>query len=206
MLKILNILYNFHWVEAGEIARSAQAFAGGFGALLTAQNIKGIVNLRGANPAYGWWHAERRDAARLGIAHFDAMLDSRKLPTKEMLTNVLAAFDATPRPFLVKCSGGQDRTSFACALYLIHSRGWAERAVADKQFARWPYLHFPKKHQRWLRRFFDYAQTGAHGAPVAQWIAAEYDPHHFAQWLDANGARDSYRGVFDKPVASRWQW
>jgi len=206
MPNILKLLYNFHWVERREIARSAQAFAGGLGALLSAENIHGIVNLRGANPSYGWWHGERAVAQKLGVAHFDAMLDSRKLPTRAMLMDLLAAFDNAPRPFLVKCSGGQDRTSFACALYLIHSRGWGLRRLADKQFARWPYLHFPKKHQRWLRRFFDYAQTSAKAAPIAQWIAADYDPQHFAQWLDANGARDSYKGVFDKPVASRWQW
>ena len=38
----------------------------------------------------------------------------------------LAAFDQAPRPFMLKCSGGQDRTSFAAALYLIHRGGWSE--------------------------------------------------------------------------------
>lgn len=206
MRKLLNIIYNFHWVVPGEAARSAQAVAGGLSMLLATQKIRGLINLRGSNPDYSWWRYETRVCAQLGIAHFDAMLDSRKLPTRAMLTDLFAAFDASPRPFLVKCSGGQDRTSFACALYLIHTRGWAARAQAEKQFSRWPYLHFPKEHQRWLRPFLDYAQGQADGQEIAQWVREHYDPHRFAQWLDANGHRGTYREVFVKPQASRWQW
>ena len=65
-------------------------------------------------------------AEALGMTHFDAMLDSRKLPTRAMLEQLIVSFDAAPRPFMLKCSGGQDRTSFAAAvLYLIHRGGWA---------------------------------------------------------------------------------
>jgi len=41
-------------------------------------------------------------------------------------------------------SGGQDRTSYAAALYLIHRGGWQAMGAAQAQFARFPYLHFPK--------------------------------------------------------------
>jgi hypothetical protein len=206
MRKLLNTIYNFHWVVPGEIARSAQAHFGGLSMMLVSRKIRALVNLRGRNPDYGWWRYETGVCKRLGIAHFDAMLDSRKLPTRAMLTELFAAFDGAPRPLLVKCSGGQDRTSFACALYLIHTRGWRARGEAEKQFARWPYLHFPKAQQRWLRPFLDFAQGEASGAPIAQWARAQYDPHHFARWLDANGYEGAYKGVFEKPEASRWQW
>ncbi len=206
MRKLLNTIYNFHWVVRGEIARSAQAHLHGLSVILASQKIRGLINLRGRNPDYGWWRYETRVCERLGVAHIDAMLDSRKLPTREMLTDLFAAFDKTPRPFLVKCSGGQDRSSFAAALYLIHSRGWKGRAEADRQFARWPYLHFPKAHQRWLKPFIDYAQNEAGGADIAKWARENYDPHHFAEWLDANGHEGTYKEVFAKPEASRWQW
>ena len=74
-----------------------------------------------------------------------------------------------PRPFLLKCSGGQDRTSFAAALYLIHRDGWTAMEKAREQFARFPYLHFPKGQQRWLKHFPDFARADSEGAPLAQW-------------------------------------
>jgi hypothetical protein len=206
MRKVLKLIYNFHWIAAGEAARSAQAVMGGLSTLLASQKIRGVINLRGRNPGYGWWRYETRICMEMGIVHVDAMLDSRKLPTRAMLNDLLSAFDTTPKPFLIKCSGGQDRTGFAAALYLLHRRGWTAQGDARKQFARWPYLHFPKTHQRWLLPFFDYARTQAAGLGIAQWIDAQYDPHRFAQWLDANGYADTYKEVFLKPEASRWQW
>src|SRR6185369_2025557 len=119
-----DILYNFHWVIPGEAARAMQAWAGGLGPFLKRRGIAAIINLRGRNDDLSWWKKETAIAKSAGIAHLDAMLDSRKLPTTDMLVQLIAAFDAAPRPFMLKCSGGQDRTSFAAALYLIHRDGW----------------------------------------------------------------------------------
>src|SRR5476651_516837 len=148
-----DILYNFHWVVPGDAARAAQAWAGRLTGFLKKRGIRAIINLRGRNDDLSWWKNETRAAQKAGAAHFDAMLDSRKLPTKAMLADLIAAFDAAPKPFLLKCSGGQDRTSFAAAIYLIHRGGWNAMAEAEAQYARFPYLHFPKTHQRWLKEF-----------------------------------------------------
>src|SRR6185312_13931426 len=115
-----DILYNFHWVVPGEAARAMQAWAGGLKTFLRRRGIKSIINLRGRNDDLSWWKKETAIAKSIGVAHLDAMLDSRKLPTRAMLERLIESFDTAPRPFLLKCSGGQDRTSFAAALYLIH--------------------------------------------------------------------------------------
>jgi len=152
-----DILYNFHWIVPGEAARAAQAYAGFLGPFLARHGIKSLINLRGTNPKYGWWRYERRVTEKSGIVHRDVMLDSRNLPTREMLVALFDAFDRAPRPFLIKCSGGQDRTSFAAALFLIHRDGWGARDKALNHFSRFPYLHFPKEHQRWLQPFLVFA-------------------------------------------------
>lgn len=190
------ILYNFHWIVPGEAARSAQAYLGFLGPFLSAHGIRGIVNLRGMNEDFRWWRSEKRVAERLGIAHFDAMLNSRRLPTGQMLLNLLAAFDAAPKPVLLKCSGGQDRSSFASALYILYRKGWSAFAEAEKQFARWPYLHRPKTQQRWLKPFLTFARDDAKGAPIAQWIAQSYTDKRLKAWLEANGLPDSFRGLY----------
>src|ERR1700722_17179599 len=145
MRSLGDILYNFHWVVPGDCARAAQAWAGGIGPFLEKRGIKALINLRGRNDDLSWWKNETGAAEARGIAHLDAMLDSRKLPPQPMLMRLIEAFDNAPRPFVLKCSGGQDRTSFAAALYLIHRGGWTAMGEARAQYARFPYLHFPKK-------------------------------------------------------------
>jgi hypothetical protein len=204
MRKPLDILYNFHWIVPGDAARASQAHFGHLAHFLKRHGIATLINLRGRNPQFGWWNSETRICEQIGVLHLDAMLDSRKLPTRAMLAALFDAFDRARRPFLIKCSGGQDRTSFAAALYLIHRNGWAGRAGALAQFSRWPYLHFPNPEQRWLRLFPAYAEEQAAGRALAVWAREIYDPRAFAAWLDEAGL--SHRGVFERPQASRWQW
>lgn len=183
-----------------------QAWAGGLKPFLLKRGIRAIINLRGRNDDLNWWKKETRQAQCLGIVHLDAMLDSRKLPTRQMLQTLIESFDRAPRPFLLKCSGGQDRTSFAAALYLIHRDGWQAMELALAQFARFPYLHFPKPQQRWLKLFPLFARQDSNGAPLAEWINHHYDPQALKAWLDANGMQHSYAAIFTHPTRSPRQW
>jgi len=193
MRKLLNLLYNFHWIAPGDAARSAQAYLGLLAGFLRANGLKAVINLRGRHPNFDWWKYETETCARLGVAHFDAMMDSRRLPLKEMLVGLIDAFDAAPRPFVIKCSGGQDRTSFVAALYIVHREGWGAMERALEQFARFPYLHFPKDNQRWLREFLPYARQQANGAALADWIRRDYDPAALAQSLTPG----SFNGIWE---------
>lgn len=195
----LDILYNFHWIVPGRAARAAQAYAGFLGPFLARHRIASVINLRGPNPHWRWWHYERRVCAARGVAHFDVMLSSRRLPTRAMLVKLIEAFDTAPVPLLLKCSGGQDRTSFAAALYLLHVKGWGAIDEAHAQFARWPYLHMPKTQQRWLRLFVEFARGDAAGRPLAHWIAQSYAHEALKAWLEARGMGDAFRGTYDLP-------
>ena len=201
-----DILYNFHWVVPGEAARAMQAWAGDWRPFLETRGIKALVNLRGRNDDLGWWKNETAATAAAGIAHLDAMLDSRKIPTREMLARLIDCFDTAPRPFLVKCSGGQDRASFAAALYILHRDGWGAMARAKHQFQRFPYLHFPKTQQRWLKAFMDFAAEDAGGLPLAEWIRNRYTPQAAKAWMDTHGLADGYAAIFTVPTRSPHQW
>ncbi len=183
-----------------------QAWAGGLLRFLKRRGIRAIINLRGRNDDLSWWKKETALAKSAGIAHLDAMLDSRKLPTQAMLARLIEAFDTAPRPFMLKCSGGQDRTSFAAALYIIHRDGWQAMPAARAQFARFPYLHFPKTQQRWLKPFLEFAQDSAQGRPLAAWIADGYTPETLKAWLDCHGLAGSYAAIFTAPTRSPFQW
>jgi hypothetical protein len=205
MRPLLDILYNFHWVREGEAARSSQAHLGGLAGLMRRHGLKAIINLRGENNDLSWWRYERRVCERLGARHFDTMLDSRHLPTRAMLETLLDAFEQAPRPLLIKCSGGHDRTALASALFLIQQDGWSARQEAECQFDPLLYGHAPKKHQHWLQPFLAFAQQDSAGTPLSEWVSKRYDPAALAQWLSANGHADSFKGIFTKPTRSPFQ-
>ena len=199
MRSVGDILYNFHWIVPGKAARSAQAYAGFLGPFLRRHGIRTLINLRGPNLSHLWWKYETRVSRKLGVDHRDVMMNSRRLPTRQMLINLLDAFDAAATPFLLKCSGGQDRSSFAAALYLVHSKGWSAIDEARDQFAAWPYLHRPKQHQRWLKPFLEFAFQNAQGRSLRSWTENDYTPESLKAWLEAQNLGDSFRGLYDKP-------
>lgn len=202
----IDVAYNFHWVLSGTLARMAQAHVGGLEGILRRHGIRSVINLRGSQPDYGWWQREKTACERAGARHFDVQLDSRKLPTKPMLVAVFDAFDAAPTPTVVKCAGGQDRTSFAAALYIINLKGWDALTEAEHQFSKWPYLHLPKTHQRWLRHFLAFAKEQSDGAPIGQWVRETYDPLALVEWLNNRGMRDFYMKIYEKRVGPGRQW
>ena len=194
MSALLDRLYNLHWVADG-VARSAQPYLGFYAAFLKSHGFRSLINLRGHNPRFAWWHRERAMCERLGIRHFDVKLSSRKLPAREVVADLFGAFEAAPLPMLMKCSGGQDRTSLAAALYLLEKKGATALPEAQAQFAAWPYLHLPGGHQSWLREFPAFALEDAGGMPLHEWAVKRYDPQALKKWFDARGLTQSHRGI-----------
>lgn len=172
------------------------------GPFLRAHGIKTVINLRGAHPEFGWWRREEQACLRHGVRYLNAMLDSRRLPTRQMLITLWDCFDQAKAhlPVLIKCSGGQDRTSLAAALYLIERQGWPAMDEAQAQFARFPYLHFPRRRQQWLAAFPRFAREQAKGAPIGEWIRGGYDPHVLRTWLWVEGL--GHGGIYAEGAAA----
>jgi len=188
---ILDRLYHLHWVTP-ELARSAQPYLGFYKAFLRPHGFESLINLRGENAGFSWWRQEKAVTAALNIAHFDVRLSSRNIPSRSGLGALIGAFDQAKPPLLLKCSGGQDRTGFAAALYLLRAEGSSALKKAEAQFALWPYLHRPKRHQLWLKRFPQYAVEQMGQMKLGDWVRTRYDPKHFAAWLEAKGMAKSF--------------
>lgn len=161
--------------------------------LLKHHGIATVINLRGANPNSTWYDPERAACEALGITYLDRPLHSRRLPKQEMLVGLLEAFDSAARPMLIKCSGGADRTALAAALFILQSRGVTALPQARRQMALLPYLHLPKRYQRWIRRFPDFFEVDHHGRDIKEWAQEGYRPDRFAAWLVANGFDGTWR-------------
>jgi hypothetical protein len=192
MSVVLDRLYHLHWVAPG-LARSAQPYLGFYRAFLKPHGFRSLINLRGENAGFRWWRDEKHAAEGLGIVHFDVKLSSRNIPSRSGLAKLFDSFELAEAPILIKCSGGQDRTSLAAALYLLRSFGPKALVQAEGQFAFWPYLHRPKHYQRWLKEFPAYAVAEAQGVSLGAWARESYDPEAFAGFLRAKGLHKAFR-------------
>lgn len=181
---------NLHYVSP-ELARSLQPFTRRqWDALHRKHRFGSIVNLRGENGESGWYRDEVEACTAVGCMHFDIRLSSKRLPEREILFSVLDAFDSLPKPILIKCSGGADRTGIATVLYLLDKYGTAALPEAKRQLRPFPFLHFAKPYQRWIKEFAGFYEATSLGAPLRVWLAHIYSPEAFALYLTQKGKGD----------------
>lgn len=125
-LGYLHVTGNFHAVIAGEFYRSAQIGRADLSAYVGRYGIASVVNLRGANPGTPWYDEEVAAAADLGIAHHDFRMSAGTEIDRIEADRLVALLRDVPKPVLVHCQAGSDRTGLASALYLAAIAGRGE--------------------------------------------------------------------------------
>ncbi len=132
---------NFHTVVPGQVYRSGQMDAGDFSHYIQRYGIKSILNLRGENSATSWHQAEIATAEKLNVVHYDRSLGSGTPLTLEQMDDLVALLRQAPKPVLIHCNGGADRSGLVSALYCFAIDG-EKPEQADKQLTIW-YGHVP---------------------------------------------------------------
>jgi protein tyrosine/serine phosphatase len=132
---------NFHEVVPGQFYRSAQIDKSELEAVIRSYGIRSILNLRGANRGKAWYEDEITTSNAFGIAHFDYGISARRVVRTDQIAAILDIVRTAPKPILVHCSAGADRTGLISALYLVKVEGISVE-IADKQLSL-VYGHFP---------------------------------------------------------------
>jgi undecaprenyl-diphosphatase len=133
---------NFHPITPGEAYRSAQLDEDELEYYLNKFKIRSIINLRGKHIGELWYEEERRICKRLGVKHYDFRLSANKVPCLKKINKLLKLFQTAPRPVLIHCRAGADRSGLAAALWKIAIDG-APIWVAKKQLSiRYGHLPF----------------------------------------------------------------
>ncbi len=132
---------NFRAVQPGVLYRSAQLGPGELELFARGYGIRSVLNLRGANPGRSWYDGEIAAAHDLGIVHYDYGLSAKRVVTPRQIVQILAIVRGAPKPLLIHCASGADRSGLVAALYDYAIRG-ESAAEADRQLSL-AYGHFP---------------------------------------------------------------
>jgi protein tyrosine/serine phosphatase len=133
--------HNFHTVSAGRVYRSAQMDADSLEKIVREHGIKTIINLRGAPSRESWYSVETNTARELGVQHYDFSLSASREVRDDEMDQILATIRTAPKPALIHCKSGSDRTGLVGALYLYSVEGQTARS-ADRQLNPF-YGHIP---------------------------------------------------------------
>ncbi len=136
-LPYLLLRNNVHTVLAGKLYRSAQLTPGYLRRLIQQDHIRTIINLRGANPQFNWYRDEVSVSHVMGVEHYDIAFSAHELPELKQLQRLIALFQIVPKPILIHCASGADRTGFATAMWLLmnnHSLAEARHAFSMVYF------------------------------------------------------------------------
>jgi protein tyrosine phosphatase (PTP) superfamily phosphohydrolase (DUF442 family) len=132
---------NFHVVSPGKVYRSGQMNAGALNRAITGHGIKTIINLRGSSADKEWYQAETNTAALLGAQHYDFALSAGQEVSDAAMEQILGVLQTAPKPVLIHCKNGADRSGLVGALYLYRIEG-ASADAADRQLTVF-YGHVP---------------------------------------------------------------
>ena len=108
---------NFHTVTAGEAYRSAQLDKEQLEYYSDKYKIMSILNLRGKEPDSVWYKDELEVSNTRNIAHYDVALSALSEPSDKDIAEILEIFKTAPRPILIHCLGGADRSGLVSAIW-----------------------------------------------------------------------------------------
>ena len=123
---------NLHAVSTGILYRSAQLSKIETRWAVREYQIKSVLNLRGAHAGQPWYDEEIAAAGELGLAHFDYPLSAKRFVTSQQIDEILDIMRKAPKPLLIHCKSGSDRTGLVAALYRFSETG-AAAAEADRE-------------------------------------------------------------------------
>lgn len=158
---------NFHEVDPGNFYRSAQLYPWEIEEYVAEHGIKTVINLRGARPGSNWYDRETAVLEKLGAQQIDISMSASRIPHRADLLRLLEAYENAPRPILIHCRVGADRTGEAAALYQMLYMGKTKEEALKMLSFKYGHMEFvfPAK-----RYFIKEVWQGL------DWAYNDYDP------------------------------
>lgn len=133
-LSFLQLSGNFHTVIPGEFYRSAQPSASQLENYVDRYGIKTVINLRGPDDKAAWYSEEIAAAKHLGIKHVDFKMSSSAMVTHDLAEQLVEVMKSAPKPILIHCKAGADRSGIVSAIY-SHEIAGVDQDKAERQLS-----------------------------------------------------------------------
>ncbi|MBF9041741.1 protein tyrosine phosphatase [Rhodobacterales bacterium HKCCE4037] len=143
-------------------------------AQLKAMGAASVLSLRGPGAVVS--RMEAAACAKIGLPFHTVSLRALTLPKRAQLLMLFDAFREMPKPMVIHCKSGSDRTGLASLIYLHAFKG-VPLDEARKQLSL-RYIHNPWGKARIVNRLLDaYAKAHAEtGIGMEEWVRDHYDP------------------------------
>ena len=84
---------------------------------------------------------------QMGVEHYDIRMSAKRLPHRKDLLKLIELYETAPRPILIHCQGGADRTGEASAMYMTDFMGASKKKALKMQTFWFRHLkwRFPAK-------------------------------------------------------------
>jgi protein tyrosine/serine phosphatase len=151
---------------------------------LKAQGLASVLSLRGDSDDAASV-IEKRAAAEVGVPLHFVRMRAHKLPQPEVLLDAIDKLRTLPRPLLVHCKSGADRTGLMITIYL-HAMKGVPLAEARRALS-WRYAHASWGRAGIVHEVLDaYARDRAEtGIGFEDWVASRYDPDALTEVFNA---------------------
>lgn len=131
-LGALQLSGNFHTVVPGELYRSGQLSPQRLARYVRRYGIETVVNLRGPNRGRKWYDDEVAETARLQVGHVDFRMTAGSDFSVAQAREVIRILKTAPKPILIHCQGGADRSGLIAGIYLQAIDRKGEDAAEDQ--------------------------------------------------------------------------
>ncbi|NSX90389.1 dual specificity protein phosphatase family protein [Agrobacterium tumefaciens] len=142
-LYAIQLLGNFHEVVAGQLYRSNQPSNEELVRYTRDHDIKTVINLRGPNESKAWYRDEVETARELGLRHIDFGMSASQELDMSRVNELVAIMRDAPKPILIHCKAGADRTGLATALYLSRVARLGEKEAESQLSVRYGHIGIP---------------------------------------------------------------
>lgn len=140
---------NFHEVSPGTVYRAAQMDGQALARWRREYGIASVLNLRGENSGADWYETELALTDRLGIDHIDFRMSASHQLTGPEALELTEIMRRAPKPMLIHCQGGSDRTGLASALYVAAIDGRDEAAAEWQLSLAFGHIGIPWLSKAW---------------------------------------------------------
>lgn len=134
---------NFAIVVAGEVYRSAQPDGLSLSEYTRQYGIRSVINLRGENSGSRWYDEEITTARALGLAHYDMALSASRQLDQAQAEALIEMMMEAPKPLLIHCKAGADRSGLASALYVAAVARLGEEKAEEQISIRFDHISLP---------------------------------------------------------------